>query len=50
MSATMIQVREYLSEDLGPSYARIRLNWLCKKYGITPMDEVPQDMFNEIKY
>jgi len=46
----MIQVREYLSEDLGPSYARIRLNWLCKKYGITPMDEVPQDMFNEIKY
>lgn len=49
MSATMIAVRDYLSEDLGPSYARIRLVWLCQKYNVTPLDDVPEAMFNEIK-
>ena len=42
-------VRDGLVARYGEGYGRIRLVWLCQKYDITPLDEVPEAMYNDIK-
>lgn len=48
MSRSMQRLREQLSEKLGPSYARVRIVWLCQAFNVTPLDEVPAAMYNAI--
>lgn len=49
MSESMRQVRSELTEYGGEHYARVRLMWLCQKYGnIMPSDDCPQAMIAEV--
>lgn len=48
MSKSMKWMRDRLVYRLGESYGRIRLVWLCQKYGVTPLDEVPERMKKEL--
>lgn len=47
MSKSMQKERDRLVAKYGEHYGRIRLVWLCQKYGVTPLDECPVQMRGE---
>lgn len=50
MSTSMRKLFNRLSDKLGASYARIRLQWLCQKYWVSQWDECPAEMYREGVY